>query len=158
MTRKRIAIERVYDASLDDVWELWTTKDGIEAWWGPDGFQVTVRELDLRVGGKLAYTMTAVRAEEVAFMKREGMPLSTDLTVTFTEVSAPHRLAYSNHVDFVPGVAPYEVSQLVELSQVANGVRLLLTIDAMHDEVWTQRAVMGWESELGRLERVLAAR
>ena len=34
---------------------------------------------------------------------------------------------------------------------------MVLTIDAMHDDTWTQRAVMGWESELGRLERVLVA-
>jgi hypothetical protein len=25
----------------------------------------------------------------------------------------------------------------------------------MHDEYWTNLAVMGWESELGKLERVL---
>jgi hypothetical protein len=25
----------------------------------------------------------------------------------------------------------------------------------MHDEQWTQRAVMGWESELGKLAEVL---
>jgi hypothetical protein len=28
----------------------------------------------------------------------------------------------------------------------------------MHDETWTQRAVMGWEMELGKLGRLLAAR
>jgi hypothetical protein len=28
----------------------------------------------------------------------------------------------------------------------------------MHDEVWTQRAKMGWESELGKLAAVLEAR
>jgi hypothetical protein len=25
---------------------------------------------------------------------------------------------------------------------------------AMHDEVWTERAVMGWESELGKLAKL----
>jgi hypothetical protein len=34
---------------------------------------------------------------------------------------------------------------------------MVLTFDAMHDEVWTQRAAMGWENELGKLERALAA-
>ena len=32
----------------------------------------------------------------------------------------------------------------------------MLTIDAMHDEQWTKMAVMGWESELGKLAKVLA--
>ena len=47
-TRKRITLERVYCAELQDVWDLWTTKDGIESWWGPGGFTVVVRKLDLR--------------------------------------------------------------------------------------------------------------
>jgi hypothetical protein len=28
----------------------------------------------------------------------------------------------------------------------------------MHDEEWTQRAVMGWESELGKLEKTIGER
>ena len=26
-----------FKATLEEVWELWTTKDGIESWWGPEG-------------------------------------------------------------------------------------------------------------------------
>lgn len=37
---RKIVIERKYAASIEDVWELWTTKEGIESWWGPDGFSV----------------------------------------------------------------------------------------------------------------------
>ena len=35
---------------------------------------------------------------------------------------------------------------------------MVLTIDAMHDERWTQLAVMGWENELGKLAKVIALR
>ena len=41
--RKRITFERFYRANVQDVWDLWTTKSGIEPWWGPGGFAVTVR-------------------------------------------------------------------------------------------------------------------
>jgi hypothetical protein len=34
---------------------------------------------------------------------------------------------------------------------------MVLTFDAMHDEQWTQRAVMGRESELGKLAKALEA-
>ncbi len=36
--KRRITIERTYQASIEDVWELWTTKEGIESWWGPGRF------------------------------------------------------------------------------------------------------------------------
>jgi hypothetical protein len=34
---------------------------------------------------------------------------------------------------------------------------MVLTFDAMHDAEWTERSVAGHESELGRLDRILAA-
>jgi len=150
-----IRFERVYDASVEDVWALWTTKDGIESWWGPDGFAVKVQKLDLRPGGELLYAMTAIAPPQVEFMKKAGMPLTTEARLTYTEVVAPRRLAYTHLADFIPGVAPYGVETLVELHPTAEGVRLVLTFDAMHDEEWTQRATMGWESELGKLAKVL---
>ena len=60
MSRSPITLERHLDSTLDEVWELWTTPSGLEAWWGPDGFQVTVQHLELRIGGTLQYTMRAV--------------------------------------------------------------------------------------------------
>jgi uncharacterized protein YndB with AHSA1/START domain len=158
MSKKKITLERTYEATLEEVWELWTTKEGIESWWGPEGFTVTVQKLDLRVGGELLYTMTATGPDQVAFMKRAGMPTATKTRITYDEVVRPRRLAYTNLVDFVPGVDPYGAAQVVELSSVGGQVRMVLTLDAMHDETWTSRAVMGWESELGKLAKVLAAR
>jgi hypothetical protein len=35
--------------------------------------------------------------------------------------------------------------------------RQVLTFDAMHDDEWTKRAVMGHESELDKLAKVLEA-
>ncbi len=156
-TRKTIAIERTYRAPLDDVWELWTTKEGIESWWGPDGFNVTVDRLELRPGGRLDYVMHANAPEQIAFMKRSGMPLSTPGHITYVEVTPMTRLAYRHAVDFVPNVAPYDVLTVVELSTSPAGVKLQLTIDAMHDETWTQRAVMGWKNELEKLAAALAS-
>lgn len=155
---RQVRLERTYDATIEDVWELWTTKEGIESWWGPEGFVVTVRKLELRPGGELHYAMTAVAAPQIEFMNKAGMPLTTEARITFKEVRAPHRLVYAHLADFIPGVAPYDVETVLELEPASNGARLVLTLDAMHSEEWTQRAVMGWESELSKLADALAAR
>jgi uncharacterized protein YndB with AHSA1/START domain len=153
--RRRITIERTFDAPIEDVWDLWTTKEGIESWWGPDGFVTKVRKLDLRPGGELLYAMTATAPEQVAFMRRAGMPLTNEGRVAYTEVVPQRCLAYTHLADFIPGVDPYDVATIVELHPTARGVRMILIFDAMHDEKWTQRAVMGWESQLGKLAKVL---
>jgi uncharacterized protein YndB with AHSA1/START domain len=155
--RGQFSIERQYTASLEEAWALWTTKAGIESWWGPDGFDVTVTALKLRAGGELIYVMTAVASEQVAFMKKADMPLATECRVTYTEVSPPNRLAYKILADFVPGVAPYEVSTVVELKATDDGVKVSITFDAMHDDVWTERARAGHESQMRKLDALLAA-
>jgi len=156
--RPKLTLERTFKTSLEEVWELWTTRDGIESWWGPEGFSVAVSELDLRPGGELVYAMSATEPEQMAYMTKAGMPLVTKHRLTYTEVNPVRRLAYKYMVDFIPGVVPYEVDTVIELHEVKDGVRMVLTFDRMHDDVWTRLAVMGRESELGRLNALLAAR
>ena len=95
--------------------------------------------------------MTAIAPPQVAFMKQAGMPLTHELRITFTDVQPTKRLAYVHLADFIPGVDPYDVATVVELHESADGVRMVLTFDAMHSDEWTERATMGWESELGKL-------
>jgi uncharacterized protein YndB with AHSA1/START domain len=156
MSRRMITIERTFNAAIEDVWALWTTADGIESWWGPEGFRVKVRALELRPGGALHYDMIAVGPEQIAFMKKAGMPLSQPTRATYKDVKPHTRLAFDCFVDFVPGVEPYETATVVELAPRGADTHLVLTIEAMHDERWTQMAVMGWESELGKLTQALA--
>ena len=146
-----LTIERTVAAPPERVWELWTTPGGIEQWWAPDGFRTEVQQLDLRDGGELVYTMTATAPEQVAFMEQNGMPLTTESRKTFTEVRAPERLAYTSLVDFVPDHAPYEHLTVVDLEPVDGGTRITMTVDPMHDEVWTERIVAGRANELDNL-------
>jgi uncharacterized protein YndB with AHSA1/START domain len=155
--RRAVSIERTFNAAIEDVWELWTTKEGIESWWGPEGFAVKVRKLDLRPGGELAYAMIATGLDQIEFMKKAGMPVTNEHRLTFTEVVPPRRLAYDHEADFIPGVKPYRVSTTVEFESSPQGVKMVLTFDAMHDEHWTKMAVMGWESELDKLAIQLRA-
>ena len=153
--RRKVSIERTFNAAIEEVWELWTTKDGIESWWGPDGFEVKVRKLDFRPGGELLYDMTAIAPEQIDFMKKAGMPLTTPSFVTYTEVVPRKRLAFTQLADFIPNVTPYKVAMAVEFDTTQQGVRMVLTLDAMHDEYWTKMAIMGWENELDKLAKLL---
>jgi uncharacterized protein YndB with AHSA1/START domain len=148
-------LERDYRATLDEVWALWTTTDGLESWWGPEGFSVTVQHLDLRPGGELRYTMTATAPEQVAFMRQEGMPLATEVSLVYTEVEHRRRLSYTMSTDFVPNVKPYASVTRVSFSPAPRGVHMVLSFSPMHDDEWTQRARLGHESELARLEAIL---
>lgn len=154
----KIRIERTYVAPAETVWELWTTPSGIESWWAPDGFTVKVQKLDLKPGGELIYTMTATAPEQIAFMESAGMPLTTESRKTFAEIKRPVRLAYLSLVDFVPDHEPYEFSTVIDFDPTDGGVKVTMTVEPMHDDVWTQRLIAGRENELENLAKVIAER
>ena len=153
--RGKVSIERTFNAAVEDVWELWTTKEGIESWWGPPGFAVKVRKLDFRRGGELLYAMTATAPEQIELIKKAGMPLTTESRAVYTDVLLLKLLAFTQLADFIPNVKPYEVATTVEFETSPQGVRLVMLLDAMHDEYWTRMATMGWESELDKLAKRL---
>ena len=150
-----IRIERTYPTSAEEVWRLWTTSDGIESWWAPDGFKCEVRKLDLRPGGELVYAFTATGPEQVEFMKGAGMPLTTEARKTFTELTQPTRLAYRSLIDFVPGLDPYQELTIVDLTPSGDSVRVVMTMEPLHEDVWTQRLMMGRENELDNLAKLI---
>jgi uncharacterized protein YndB with AHSA1/START domain len=151
-----IRLERSYEATPQQIWDLWTTTSGIQSWWSPDGFVTEVRTLDLTPGGRLEYVMTATAAEQIEFMENAGMPLSTESTKTFTEVRPITRLAYVSRIDFVPGVEPYDHLTTVEIAPAGDGTAVVMTIDPLHDEVWTGRIRAGRENELDNLAKLVS--
>lgn len=150
-------IERTVAASPSRVWELWTTPQGISAWWAPEGFRTDVTRLDLRPGGELVYTMTAVAPEQIAFMEQYGMPLATESRKFFVDVDEPSRLSYRSVIDFVPDHETYEHLTVVELSPEGEGTRIVMHIEPLHDEVWTERLTQGRTNELDNLAALVAA-
>ena len=100
------------------------------------------------------YTMTATAPETIEFMKSAGMPLTTRSRKRFTRVREPALLSYQSMVDFVPGQAPYEFATDVELVPVADGTLVTMSVESLHDTIWTQRLFDGRKNELDNLARV----
>ena len=98
--------------------------------------------------------MIAVGREQIEFMKDAGMALSTPSQLTYSEIDAMKRLAYTHLIDFVPEVEAYNVESVLELCANGNRVRMVLKLDPMHSEEWTDRTVSGWESQLTKLDKV----
>jgi uncharacterized protein YndB with AHSA1/START domain len=152
-SKAKIVIERTYKATIEDVWDLWTTKEGFESWWGPQGFRVEVQELDARVGGALRYMMIADTAEMIAAMKQMGQPPSHGTRSTFEELVPRSRLVLKNVIDFIKGVPPYESHIAVDFIASGDSVRMVATLDTMHDEEFTKMQKEGFTSQLSKLDK-----
>lgn len=147
-----LTIERTYRARIDDLWELWTTKEGLESWWGPEGMRCEVHVIEPHAGGRLHYSHTAVAPAQIAVLTQMGMATSNLVRARFTEMKPHERLCITERVDFVPGVPAYETTIAVDFLPAGDGVRMVVTIQRMHDQRFTRMAMVGLLSQITNLE------
>lgn len=155
-SKAKLVIERTYRASLGEVWDLWTTKEGFESWWGPQGFRAEVHEIDARIGGALRYEMIADTPEMIAAMKQMGQPTSHSTRSRFSELVQRKRLVLTNVIDFLPGVPAYENKIAVEFVAIDDRVRMVVTLEGMHSDEMTKMQVDGFTSQLTKLDKRFA--
>jgi len=66
-TDEQILITREFDAPRELVFKAYTTPELVKRWWHANRGEVTVVEIDLRVGGRWRYAMTTPDGQEVGF-------------------------------------------------------------------------------------------
>jgi uncharacterized protein YndB with AHSA1/START domain len=66
-TDQQILITREFDAPKHLVYKAWTTPELVKRWWNAKRGEVTIAEIDLRVGGTWRYVMIADGGMEVGF-------------------------------------------------------------------------------------------
>jgi uncharacterized protein YndB with AHSA1/START domain len=66
-TDEQILITREFDAPRHLVYEAWTTPELVKRWWPGLRGEMTLAEIDLRVGGRWRYVMIGGGGFEVAF-------------------------------------------------------------------------------------------
>ena len=81
----QILITREFDAPRHLIYKAWTTPELIKRWWSAKRGEVTLAEVDLRVGGKWRWVMVADGGFEVAF-HGEYRELVPDERIVSTEV------------------------------------------------------------------------
>jgi len=64
---EQIVITRGFDAPRHLVYQAWTTPELVRRWWSGKRGEVTICEIDLRVGGTWRYVMVADEGFEVGF-------------------------------------------------------------------------------------------
>jgi uncharacterized protein YndB with AHSA1/START domain len=97
----QILITREFDAPKHLVYQAFTTPELVKRWWHANRGEVTVAEIDLRVGGKWRYAMVMDGGIEVAFHGeyREIVPneriVSTEIFEGMPDAEAVNTLTLS---------------------------------------------------------------
>jgi uncharacterized protein YndB with AHSA1/START domain len=116
-TDEQILIEREFDAPKDLVYRAFTTPELVKRWWHANRGEVTLVEIDLRVGGKWRYVMTACGGPEVGFHGE------------YREIVPTERIVSTEFYEGVPdGVSEEDATTLNTTTFTEAGGRTTLTI------------------------------
>jgi uncharacterized protein YndB with AHSA1/START domain len=151
-SRSSTVISRTYRTCVEELWALWTTKEGFESWWGGEGSRVEVHTIEAREGGTLHYDMIALASADIVTRNRMGLAPSSSVRTRFAEFRPYQRLILTHIIDFVPGVKPYEQTIAVDFFPTGDTVRMVTTIEPMHDEEFTQTSIRVFISQLKILD------
>jgi uncharacterized protein YndB with AHSA1/START domain len=120
---RELVIRRVFDAPRELVWKAFTESDCLAHWWGPKGFTMLVRTLDLRPGGIYHYSM-----------RSPDGPIMWGIFV-YRDVQAPERLVFVNSFSDEEGKiirspfsSTWPLEILNELTLIESGGKTTLTL------------------------------
>jgi uncharacterized protein YndB with AHSA1/START domain len=144
---RTIVLSRLLPASREQVWEAWTTADGLRRWFSPGGSTASRAEVDLRVGGRWSVTF------------RNGDGEEHDNGGRYLEISPQDRLVFSWILESAPGQIVMEAHQYVALHPGRGETRLTFVsriITALPgSEEYTEGAPRGWSEAFAKLATAL---
>jgi uncharacterized protein YndB with AHSA1/START domain len=143
---EQILITREFDAPRHLVYKAWTTPELVKRWWSGKRGEVTVAEIDLRVGGTWRYVMTASAGFEVAFHGE------------FREIVPDERIV-STEVFEAPGISDDDATLNTLTLEEADGrttLRVLVQAPskAIRDAIIDSGMEGGMQEAMDRLEEV----
>lgn len=130
-----VAHERRVDAAPELAWKAWTQPDLFARWFGPDGFTITVQEMDVRPGGRSRFLMHG--------------PDGTDYPnrIVYRTVETAKRLDYLHGGDIDDDPSAFEV----EVTFVPDGDGTLIRMQSRFPSMEAREAIKAYNAiELGR--------
>ena len=86
ISKDEVVMERIFDAPVELIWQMWTQPEHFKKWYGPRGFTVPVAQMDVRVGGKRLVCME---------MQKPDGSMKMWTTGEYIEVIPNQRLVYT---------------------------------------------------------------
>lgn len=133
---REIVLVRVLDAARHAVFRAWTDPDAFCTWFGPDGFSCTVREMDVRPGGRARFYMTS--ADGTVYTNR----------FEYLEVVPDERLVMDHGTDLDDDPARFRVT--ITFDEQSDG-KTVLTLRQLHPTAALRNEKIGFGAvELGQ--------
>ncbi len=144
-----IEITRVFDAPAGTVFQAFTIPELVKQWWADPADEWLVCDIDLRPGGRWRWVFRHGQAE-VGFHGE------------YREVSAPHRLVYTELFEMPRAPLPEDTSPLATLSLTERDGTTIMTLRSQYPSAELRDLVLasgmeeGMQQSYNRLDDVVS--
>jgi uncharacterized protein YndB with AHSA1/START domain len=107
LDNNRLVMEFVVQGPLEKVWRAYAEKDWFEKWWGPEGWETTVKEFTFEPGGRVHYGMKCVDKDQGEWFGQESWGL-----MEIEKVDAPKSFTYQDYFSDEAGMVNKEMPTL----------------------------------------------
>jgi uncharacterized protein YndB with AHSA1/START domain len=137
-----LRLERLIPAPPELLFALWTEPAQLVRWWAPEGFEASVRVLDVRPGGRWRTTLH----------RSDGGVLA--LSGIYRIIEPPHRLAFTWAWEDESGARGHETEVVVTFEATPGGTRLVLQQQSFESKQARDGHHAGWWSCFDRLTQI----
>ena len=152
-----VTLERILDAPIELVWQMWTEAEHFAAWYGPTGATVPVIEMDVTIGGTRHFCieMQTPDGQSRMWFIGEYRVIEKPNRLVYTEsMSDPDGNRVSPEAIGMPSGHPEVTEVTVELDELDGRTRMVMTHAGIPAD---SPGAMGWNMALDKLEAHLAA-
>jgi uncharacterized protein YndB with AHSA1/START domain len=159
LENKTLTIERTFNAPVEKLWRAYADQDTFANWWGPEGWETTVKEFDFRPGGRNHYCMKCTDKNQGEWFGQESWGL-----MEYQSIDEPHSFTYKDYFSDADGnkqTGMPELLNTVKLVDVDGKTKLISICQADTAEEIEKLLAMGmiegFTSSADKLERLVTA-
>lgn len=135
----RLELRRNFKCSPETLFSCWTDPRHLAKWWGPEGMNAPVIDLDVKPGGRWRTVMRNDKGEE---FKVQGV---------YREVMPPKRLVFTWAWEDETGKPGHESIVTLTVTPEGGGAALHMVHDVLESDESRDNHNKGWTSSLNCL-------
>ena len=154
---KTLTIERTFNAPKEEVWKFYTEKEWFEQWWGPEGWETTVKVFNFTPGGHVHYEMRCIDEQQTEWFGKSSWG-----AMVIESVDEPNSFTYKDYFSDETGMLNNEMpvltvtnnfieedgrTRLVSVSQADSAEQI--------EELLNMGMIEGFSSQMDKLDKLL---
>ena len=157
LENKTLTIERTFNAPKEEVWKFYTEKEWFEQWWGPEGWETTVKVFNFTAGGHVHYEMRCIDEQQTEWFGKSSWG-----AMVIESVDEPNSFTYKDYFSDETGMLNNEMpvltvtnnfieedgrTRLVSVSQADSAEQI--------EELLNMGMIEGFSSQMDKLDKLL---